>query len=207
MAFVVEDGTGLSTATSYLSVADFRTHHTDRGTDTSAYDDTAVQAGLVKATDYVDKRFGRKFRGFRESRDQALEWPRLSAFDNDDYLFNNEDDIPRQLQKAIAEYALLAVQLTDLLPTPARPYPVLDPATGTVTSVESGKMTAKSEKVGPIEQAYEFEKGSISSVLNSTPTAATSAIVSGAYLPAYPVADEWLQELIQDSFPVKLRRG
>ena len=79
MAFVftVDDGTGLTGSNSYVSVSDTDDYHTGRGntswTDGSITDASKKDA-LVRATDYVDKRFGSKYRGWRSSTTQALQW-------------------------------------------------------------------------------------------------------------------------------------
>lgn len=201
MAFTVEDGTGLAAANSYVSVADADTHHTDRGNTTwTAASNGDKEVALVKATDYVDKRFGRRFRGYRTSKDQGLEWPRISAFDNDDYLLADVDDIPRQLVKAVSEYALIALQII-LLPIPARPYAVLDPATGTVSTAADTSLLRNREKVGPVEQDQWFQEKKA-----MTPGAGNS-LSGNINLPEYPAADEWLHELIRPPFDVELRRA
>lgn len=66
MTFIIEDGSGKKGATSYASVADFRGYHLDRAVDTSGIDDTAAQALLIAATDYIDTRWGSRFLGLRQ---------------------------------------------------------------------------------------------------------------------------------------------
>lgn len=66
MAFIVEDGEGVLGATSYTTVQFFRDYHTDRGVtgvDVGTIADAAVQALLIKATDYLNLRFGQRLRG------------------------------------------------------------------------------------------------------------------------------------------------
>ena len=207
MAFVVEDGSGLSTATSYISVDFFRDHHTDRGrtVDSGTYSNTLVQGAAVRATDYVDKRFGKKFRGFRESKAQALEWPRLSAFDNDDFLLAAEDEIPRQLQKAVAEYTLIILQIGELLPIPARPFATVNTTTGEVEGGQGGQVTLKREQVGPIEEETRYS--SVSSKSSDTNRVASSTLVDMTKIPEYPEADLWLEELLNSANPRYLGRG
>jgi len=207
MAFVVEDGTGITDANAYIAVAFFRDYHTDRGTDTSSFTpDSVVEGAIVRATDYVDKRFGNKYRGFKQGKDQGLEWPRLSAFDNDDFLLNGIDAVPRQMQKAIAEYTLITLQLGDLLPTPARPFSSIDPTTGDVVSSPSGQITRLKEKVDVIEQTTSYSNNS-ELITNKKPGASSSTMVTDINIPEYPVADEWLQELVRPDFSVNLQRG
>lgn len=205
MTLVVEDGTGLATANGYVTVAFVDTHFADRGIAAWTGSTTDKESAIVRATDYVDKRFGMKFRGFRESKSQALEWPRLSALDNDDYLFSDVDEIPRQLQKGVAEYAIIALNLV-LLPLPALPFSDRDPVTGAVTSGVSGQVFRKREVVGPIEDETWYEN-TIKSLLTLKPALGSSGITSKFNLPEYPPADEWLQELLVPSGSIQLRRA
>lgn len=184
MAFTVEDGTIVAGANAYMAVAQYREHHTDRGkaaliTDTGQ-GDVAVQAALILATDYIDKRFGRRFKGHRESTSQALEWPRYDVWDEDG---NTMPSMPSQLLKACAEYAWLTIALgTDLAPPP-------DGTTGTVEE--------KSEKVGPIEERTKFAR---------RPMTTTGNILTES-LPEYPQADLWIEELIVSQMVKEIERG
>lgn len=197
MAFQVEDGSGLSDANSYLALADFRAHHLDRGLDLSGEADADLQAALVQATDYIDKRFGRRFRGWRRSRSQALEWPRTDAYDDDDYTF---PDVPVQLQKATAEYALLAFQLgRNLAPVPGTDFSIVDPTTGSVTTTPSGMMTSKSEEVGPIKESTAYSEANRPMVSTGNPLTQR--------IPEYPQADLWIEELIVSSSSGMIARG
>lgn len=194
MAFLVEDGSGLAGANGYITAAYFTTHFEDRGIDVSTYSTADISSAIVRATDYVDKRFGPKFRGFKKTRNQGLEWPRLDAFDNDDYLYYDVDAIPRALKKGVAEYTLLAAQMTNLLPTPAPAMPTIDPETGEVTAAASGALVYQKNKVGPIEQGKAFAD---MSKLIASNKSSSSSVTSAYNLPEYPVADEWIRELIR----------
>ncbi len=205
MTLIVEDGTGLSNANGYISEAFADAHHGDRGNAAWTGSTTSKEQAIVRATDYVDKRFGQRFRGSRQQKSQALEWPRISALDDDDFLLSDVDDVPRQLEKAIAEYALLAIQI-NLLPIPARPFAVLDPVTGTVTATGSGQVRRKKEKVGPIEEDTTFAD-TASLITRTKPGASSSTVSSDFNLVEYPVADEWLRELLLPDFSVELRRA
>ena len=59
MAFTLETGSGLELANAYIDVTFFDDFHTDRGRDISALNATIVETAIVRATDYIDKRFGR----------------------------------------------------------------------------------------------------------------------------------------------------
>lgn len=109
MAFIVEDGTGLATANSYLALADANTYHTDRGNSTWTGTDAVKQAALVKATTYLDAHYTWSS-GYKKSEAQALQWPRTGAFDRDGY--NVENEVPPAVESACAELALLALSET-----------------------------------------------------------------------------------------------
>ena len=198
MSFIVEDGSGKADATSYVDDTDFAAFHTDRAVDTSAWDSAAQQAALIRATDYVDKRFGRRFRGSKSTSGQALEWPRSDAYDDDDYALDN---VPAQLKNAICEYALLALQLSrNLAPLPAVSFGVVDPATGTVTNQTSGQVSSKAESVGPISTSTGFASAS-----EGRPMTSSGNLIQ--QLPDYPQADLWLEELLRSSSARTLSRG
>ncbi len=184
MAFTVEDGTVVADANAYMAVAEYRTHHTDRGKAALDSDtgqgDAAVQAAIILATDYIDKRFGRRFKGYRRNNSQSLEWPRYDVYDEDDNLMPN---MPAQLLKACAEYAWLSISLgTDLAPVP-------DGSTGTVEE--------KTEKVGPITDTTKFA---------SRPMTTTGNPLS-ENLAEYPQADLWIEEIIVNQTSREIERG
>jgi len=66
MAFKVEDGTGVVGATSYATVAGFKAYYADRAVEVSAISDPTIQGLLVRASDYINTRWGRRFKGTRE---------------------------------------------------------------------------------------------------------------------------------------------
>jgi hypothetical protein len=109
MALVVEDGTGLSTAESYISVADASTYFTARGNTTWDALDTgeataAREAALRKATDYMTAVYRDRWEGVRYTEDQALDWPR-SGVVRDSWSVDI-DEIPTEVKRACAELAL-----------------------------------------------------------------------------------------------------
>lgn len=108
MTLTVEDGTGLEDAESYLSVSDADTYHSERNNEAWTEYDTAVkEAALRKATQYIDGRWGHRFKGAQLTTTQALCWPR----DPNDW----PDALPKPLLHACAELALRAAA-EDLMP-------------------------------------------------------------------------------------------
>ena len=213
MAFTVESGSGDSGANAYVSVAFVTSHHSDRGN--SAWNDFTTpekEAAIIRASDYIDKRFGRQFRGLRKTKDQGLEWPRLDAFDDDGYLLTGSDDIPRQLEKACAEYALRAAICQVLAPDPPPPVPKQDmtDSTGTRPDQEAtGQITRNRERVGPLEEEKWYETNSqvLAKNLGAGATGVKSSLVNDFVIPEYPEADLWLEELLRSSMNVMLVRG
>lgn len=138
MAFVVEDGTGISTANSYGTVDGFNSYHADRGTSpTTAPTNTKIEQALVRASDYIDQRFG--FVGVKTFSTNGLEWPRSDAF------YPNGDValmVPVEVVEACYEYALRALSGT-LAPDP-------------VYEKEGGVLLSKRTRVGPVETAKTF---------------------------------------------------
>ena len=142
MAFTVEDGTGVANANSYASVEFADAYFADRGNAVwAAIADPADKQGyLVRATDYIENIYARRFIGDMVSTAQALSWPRVNA---DPYTSNV---IPLTLQKAAVEYALRAID------GPLMPDPKVDPTGFSVVT------TAK--KVGPIEKDFRISRPS-----------------------------------------------
>lgn len=213
MAFQVETGSGDAGANAYVSVAYFRTHHTDRGNSANAdFTDPDVQAGIIRASEYVDKRFGIRFVGLRKTKGQGLEWPRIDAFDADGYLLSGADDLPRNLEKAVAEYALRALINGVLAPDPILPVPKQDmtDSLGTRdTDVITGEVTRKRDRVGPLEEErwYESRTKALTRNLGVGARAVQSSTLNDFNIPEYPEADLWLEELLRSSMSVRLTRG
>lgn len=99
--FVVEDGTGKSDATSYVSVVDFQQYWENRGIDYSALTDPQVQVLLNIAAQYLDDHM---FISDIAVSGQALQFPRSSLVDrNGDTIANSE--VPQAVIDAQCEYA------------------------------------------------------------------------------------------------------
>lgn len=77
MALIVEDGTGLSEADSYISVADADNYVSSMVGDAgwAGATEAEKERALRRATQYVDARY--RYKNSKLSPDQALEWPRV----------------------------------------------------------------------------------------------------------------------------------
>lgn len=81
MSLVVEDGTGIANAESYVAVADCATYATNHGLSFPTTDEAACEAALRRATSAIDNRYRPRFVGYRTKRHvQRLEWPRTGAY-------------------------------------------------------------------------------------------------------------------------------
>lgn len=156
MAFVVEDGTGLPTANSYASEADFVAYFADEGRDISdaggVFTQALREAALVRATRYMETRFN--YVGFKRSDDQNLAWPRIVDYpDPDGFEF---DDVPIKLQRATFIYALEALY-GELYPAGVSGAPSVAPATG--GTVLAAPLRRVSKQVGQLNKTVEYAIG------------------------------------------------
>lgn len=140
MAIIVEDGSGLSTAESYLSVADCGTYHTNRGNAAWTGADSAKEIALRKATQYLDAVYGRSFQGTRVTVTQALAFPRYDV-EIDGFVLTSTT-IPQKLKDATAELAVRALT-EDLLADQDTP----------------GSIESESVTVGPISTSTTYAGG------------------------------------------------
>lgn len=125
MALVVEDGSGLSTAESYISVADADAYFAARNLTLwadSGFSDTEKEGCLRRATDYMRQAYRMRWAGRRVSTTQALDWPRYDVPRPDmgecgGYVLHTE--IPQEVIDACAELAWRAA-FGELSPDVAR---------------------------------------------------------------------------------------
>lgn len=213
MAFTVDSGSGDAGSNAYIAVAIFREHHVDRGNTAHLdFTDSEVETGIIRASDYIDKRFGRQFRGLRKTKEQGLEWPRLDAFDDDGYLLSGSNNIPQQVIKACAEYTLRALICGVLAPDVPPPVPKQDLTDSTGTRPEqevTGQIIRSKDRIGPLEEERWYETNSqvIGKNLAAGATGVKSSLVNDFVIPEYPEADLWLEELLRSSMNIQLYRG
>ncbi len=72
--FVVEDGTGKSDATSYISEDDMKQYWYNVGYAYDTYSSDSIKRYLNKACIVIDSKYLRKWPGFRAHDDQNMEW-------------------------------------------------------------------------------------------------------------------------------------
>lgn len=101
MALIVETGSIVTGADSYVSRADAITYAANRGV--TFLDTVATDEILRKAAGFLES-FSDKFKGLRITRDQPLSWPRSGAV-IEGWSWDN-DEIPRQVINAQLAVAL-----------------------------------------------------------------------------------------------------
>lgn len=159
MALEVEDGSGKTNAESYISVSDADAYHTAFGNATWTGAGPLKEAALRRATRYIDGRYGGRFTGYKAQRQQALQWPRLDALDQSNYLLP-ANEVPTKLKQAAAEAALLE------LVTPGTLTPRLE---------RGGQVSAKTVQAGPVSSSTTFASGA--------PTRATVTVIDDLLAP------------------------
>ena len=140
--FVVEDGTGKSDATSYISVADMKQYWDNMGYDYSALTDDEIEVLLNKCTQAIDGMYFNHWKGIRSSSSQALQWPRAYASYPDGYL-NTSTSVPKELPDAVSELAYIKNSGTDIQPT----------------DEGSGELAAESVSVTPVSESKTYVPG------------------------------------------------
>lgn len=170
MTIEVEDGSGNPDAVSPQTIESIATYHAARGNTAWAsgtYSDANREVAAVRASDYIEQRFAARFKGTKTyGKDQGLSFPRTDCTNRDgDEL--DDDEMPKELLAAHAEYALRALVSGAVL--------LADPD----NTATQGQVIRKKEKVGPLEEETEYAEG------------------SSATLPSYPAADLLLAGLLK----------
>ena len=142
MSLIVEDGTGMANAESYISVVDADTYHANLGNTAWASLTTTVKEQLLrKATNYMVQVYRSAWAGIRINDTQSLDFPRylVPKYDNGAmYSYYDEKSVPKEVKDACCEFALKA--------NAGSLAPDLDRLT-------------KREKVGVLEVEYDNAKG------------------------------------------------
>ena len=146
---IVEDGTIVAGANSYVSIADLDTYASDRGVTI-----TGTQADLIiQAMDYIESL---QFIGLQLTENQALSWPRSDAVKKRIYWYDT-DEIPQCLIDAVCETAL-----------------AVDAGNSPLNNIDRA---TKKEKVGDLE--VEYKDGSASSTIVKKINAKLKALIIG----------------------------
>lgn len=109
----IEDGTGVSGANSYATVAEARAYATARGL-TFPADDSDVESALVMACDKLETSY--RYKGNKTFETYPLEWPRKFVFIGASLIELDRNSIPAKLKQAQCQLAYDST-LTELQPT------------------------------------------------------------------------------------------
>ena len=184
MTMIVETGAGVANANSYTTVAFIQSYFDDRGGNDSwdalsAADQAVI---LIKATDYIEKRFSEKWIGEKNDNNNPLYWPRCNVYDKHFRLLYSNTQIPVELQRAVGEYAVRAI--TSAL--------IEDPTTQGLEVEEVEK------EIGPIKKREKFMKnGSLRQ---------RSSLVRDSVFKEYPAADLLIEKFLAPSNSKRLVR-
>ena len=115
MPLIVETGSVVAGAESYISLADALTYHANRGNAAWAAlaSDAIREQCLRKAASYMVGQYRRRWAGYRYISSQALDWPRSVVPLPDAYFgvavsYVPNNTVPVEVQYACAELALKA---------------------------------------------------------------------------------------------------
>jgi hypothetical protein len=152
MALVVENGSVVSGANSYITASEFRDWAFDRGI-TIAESDQAIERYILRAMDYFETL---NFIGNKANENQPLQWPRTEALI--DGYYADATEIPVQVQRALYETTKVEIDGYSQ-------YNTID------------RRTIR-EKVGDIE--VEYASNSESRIMTPALTASLAKIILGA---------------------------
>lgn len=140
MALIVENGTGLVNAQSYISVSYADSYHRTRGNAAWAALDSSTKTALViKATEWLDAEYYFAGEPSYPTVPQALQWPRSFIYDENLSLLPG-DELPVALQRATAELALAMSGNSD---------------GGAAPALVEGNVFRRRERVGVVESETE----------------------------------------------------
>ncbi len=144
MALVTEDGTGVATAESYISVTDFDTYWAKRtldvlylAADLGNASTTQKEESLRISTQELDAENEANWKGSKATSQQGLDWPRFNAFDSSDFTIDSAS-VPTELEALTSERAAryIANVAAGLIPDVSGP---------------AGTLEREKLKAGPVE--------------------------------------------------------
>ena len=209
--FIVEDGSIVAGANSYVPLTFAQDYHDSAGHSLwSVFPTLKQQSSLVRATAALDKRWALHYKGHRVYFNQALQHPRWGIFYPDGSQVCYANVIATQLMQATCELALRAAVIgelyTDSIPlTPAQNFDtstIPDPP----TEYAGGMIQRESDTVDIIKQdkTYVNILSLIKAQMNKY---STSTTVTDALLAEYPAADLLIQPLIHSRVSGHVRRA
>lgn len=139
MALIVEDGSIVIGANTYVSSDYFQEYCEARAIESITFDDEAlVESLLIKAMDFLESLRSR-YGGYRVSHDQPLQFPREGLYIEGDYRPFPSDAIPSELKKGQCQAAVELVD-NDMMPT-VGDTPVRQETIGPLTTIYATSAT------------------------------------------------------------------
>ena len=160
MSLIIEDGTGVTNANSYVSVAEFNSYATARNIDPTDYDTEQIEGALVVASvDFISVNY--KFKGDALTATQGMQLP------------TDEVGINSSIKNATCAAALLHLKNRLFVDT-------------TEISI-NGTIESESKSVGSLEKATTYKDGA--QYTNKFPTVnidmmLANYVLAGGYAPS-----------------------
>ena len=174
--FEIEDGTGKSNATTYVTLAEADQHLENTGRKTGLWSgNSAKQTAINAAFVYMFARWSDQWHGIATYEDEAGDWPRRDAVKRTGFVFGSSE-IPAEVKNAQIEYAYIHLAQGGLIL-----YPEYDDSNRAVTG--------KTDKVGPLSEARQFSDRSKPETFRK-----------------YPVADNLIKNLVTGGSETELLR-
>lgn len=140
VTLIVEDGSIVENANTYVSLADCANYNIMMGNSAwTTYAQVDRETAILRAMRWLEN-FEARWQGYRTDRTQVLAWPRTGMVDLDGYDLD-ENYIPMAIKDALCEAAWQELQAKD----------VFNPGVG-----EGGEVLEKSVKAGPVEASYKY---------------------------------------------------
>lgn len=107
MALIIEDGTIVPGANTYVGDAEFQAYADERGIELPV-DASERESLLILGSDYIDTKYRNKFQGCKITRTQSMQWPRYDVCIDGFPVPSSE--IPIELKTAQIEAAISSIE-------------------------------------------------------------------------------------------------
>lgn len=114
MTLIIEDGSVVTGANSYASIATVTTYCASMGYTAwagTSITDALREAAILRAMNYME---ALPWNGVKTARDNPLSWPRYSMYDREGYAIDT-DDVPQVVVNALCEAAYRELQTAGIL--------------------------------------------------------------------------------------------
>ena len=159
MAIILEDGTGIEGANSYIDQDAFEEYAETHGIELASDVVAEIEAALIRASAAIDARYYGAYPGDRaKGRSQGLQWPRIAAYDSSGWLIG-DDEIPVEVINATCEAAIRELQ------SPGSMMPDLERG-GQIQSIRAGSVGITYSAAASAQTTFTLIDGIMSNILN-----------------------------------------